>query len=254
MDSDFLRLARRVKDAEEAAKGYLLKRGGVMTGSLTAPGLILDAAGTPAGTAEREKGVYFRTGGRNRWSVASNSADESGGNRGSNFAIARYDDNGNLIDAPFSISRETGIAAFTQAPRINAGYVWHQGTLPIEQGSWTPVIIGTTNWVAAVTSQASGKYVRIGNMIHVYGGIVISSVNGMAGNVAVANLPMVCQLSSAGTVGLAGGVINSPLLSLHIDRGSSITYVIGGSQYIIQATGISDSFGLWSFHISYAVA
>jgi hypothetical protein len=132
--------------------------------------------------------------------------------------------------------------------------VWDAAGLPYETGTWTPAIIGTTNWVSAVTSQASGRYIRIGNTIHVYGGIVISSVNGMAGNVAVANLPMTCQMTSAGTVGLASGVVNSPLLSLHIDKGSNIMYVIEGAQYIVQATQISNSFGLRGFHISYVIA
>jgi hypothetical protein len=113
MDSDFLRLARRLRDAEAAGEGYLLKSGGVMTGNLTAPHLILSAAGTPAGKAENAKGVWYRTDGLNRWSVISNSTDESGSNAGSNFAISRYDDAGKLIDTPLSISRATGNITIT---------------------------------------------------------------------------------------------------------------------------------------------
>jgi hypothetical protein len=44
-----------------------------------------------------------------RWSVSKNATAESGGNTGSDFAIARYDDSGNLLSTPFTIRRSDGL-------------------------------------------------------------------------------------------------------------------------------------------------
>jgi hypothetical protein len=67
-----------------------------------------------SGAANTPKSFLFQTGGKNRWSLISTNAAESGANAGSGFAIARYDDTGTLIDYPLSIDRKTGIVTFSQ--------------------------------------------------------------------------------------------------------------------------------------------
>lgn len=68
---------------------------------------------TVTGNAGNVREVEFVT--RNagkRWSVRAGSSAESGGNAGSNFSVARYDDSSVLIDTPLSIDRKTGVASF----------------------------------------------------------------------------------------------------------------------------------------------
>jgi|GEM_PF-808047 len=43
-----------------------------------------------------------------RWTVRADAAEETGGNKGSNLQIIRYSDEGEALDAPFSIDRSTG--------------------------------------------------------------------------------------------------------------------------------------------------
>ena len=78
---------------------YLPITGGTLSGALgfTAP------VGTP-------NEIIGYTGSQGRWLLAlGDGVAETGGNTGSHFAIARYNDAGALVDAPMSISRTTGI-------------------------------------------------------------------------------------------------------------------------------------------------
>ena len=61
------------------------------------------------------RAVYSKTNGNKRWEVAiATNESETGGNKGSNFAIARYADNGQFLDYPFSINRETGVVSVNE--------------------------------------------------------------------------------------------------------------------------------------------
>jgi hypothetical protein len=107
---------------------YVDVAGDTMTGDLTiqkaGPAVLLDK--TAAG-----QGAYMlgQLAGKNRWHVAFGDAvTEPGGNVGSNFGIARYDDAGGIIDVPFVIERATGKASVGQDPSTqygiaNKGYV-----------------------------------------------------------------------------------------------------------------------------------
>lgn len=114
-------MGSRVSNLEAAGQGgasidpakFVKKEGDVMTGGLSLPVLDIDRPGTPSGSAEHDKSLWFKSGGKTRWRLASNSTDESGDNAGSNFDISRYDDDGNLINTPFSISRATGDITIT---------------------------------------------------------------------------------------------------------------------------------------------
>jgi hypothetical protein len=70
----------------------------------------------PAGISRQIAGS---TSGGDRWGIAlGNSVPESGGNAGSDLAIARFDDAGAYIDDPLYISRATGVPTFSQ-PIVN---------------------------------------------------------------------------------------------------------------------------------------
>ena len=197
MDSDFLRLARRVKGVEGAAGAYLTNA---------------DAESGYLKKSDAENTYLKKSGGTVTGAVATPN----------NAAGIRVGDDAQLADRNYAhtlfvesqTSNDRGYINFSQVGgnelgAVNGGHltwrgnrVWDVGTIPYETGSWTPRIIGTTNWATAVTSSVDGKYFRLGNMVHIYGSIGISSKNGMTGNVAVADLPFVCGLTSAGTVGI----------------------------------------------------
>ena len=62
-------------------------------------------------TCSRPRNGRFRNGGRETCDGTlnlGNAVAESGGNAGSDFALYRYDDTGNAIDAPLAIDRKTG--------------------------------------------------------------------------------------------------------------------------------------------------
>ena len=52
--------------------------------------------------------VVYRSSGTNRWAVGASNSSETGSNAGSNFEIVRYNDAGNTLGTPLSISRSTG--------------------------------------------------------------------------------------------------------------------------------------------------
>lgn len=60
------------------------------------------------GSPGANKGLRFRNNFSHRWYLYYDSAAESGGNAGSDFRIARYDDAGGFLGAPFIIIRSTG--------------------------------------------------------------------------------------------------------------------------------------------------
>jgi hypothetical protein len=63
--------------------------------------------------------LYGQTGGLSRWlMLMGNSAAESGGNVGSDFALQRYADGGGSLDTPLTIARATGIVDFLNKPTV----------------------------------------------------------------------------------------------------------------------------------------
>lgn len=110
------------------AAGSLPLTGGVLTGTLTAPYLILNAA------AGAYRSVQGATAGSQRWSLSlGDAAAESGSNAGSNFAIANYSDAGVNISTPLFISRATSQATFAATIKgtdasMSLGYVTQSGT------------------------------------------------------------------------------------------------------------------------------
>ncbi|KIP18870.1 pectate lyase superfamily protein [Burkholderia sp. MSHR3999] len=77
-------------------------------GALVSP-ISGDAALTVDSVAGNMAEFSFRTAGKLRWTLARNSAGETGNNAGSDLILSRYDDNGNVIDNPMWVNRASGI-------------------------------------------------------------------------------------------------------------------------------------------------
>lgn len=311
MDSDFLRLARRVREAEEAADGYLLKNGGTVTGNLTMDRDKNNAVLSIDSDAGYVKAIQLLTGGKRRWVIEANSDPESGSNDGSNLCIRRYDDAGNYLGTPVAINRATGVistagpisthysnavamyvgndAAIADRDRGNTmfleglqnadrGYinfsrysgnalgavnggnltwrgnrVWDAAGLPYEAGTWSPGISGDGNWVGAAIAWRSGKYTRVGNIVHLTGRVGLSSKNGMTGGVLVGNFPFPAAAQAAGVIGFATNG-SSQTFTLHLDSGVNFAYVLKYSQTKLDSGNISDSFYISGLEITYHIA
>lgn len=76
--------------------------GSLVAGNLASAGLTINGA---TGT---DRVIGWQSAGKQRWSAFANASPETGNNVGTEFAVARYADNGNYIDAPLSINRATG--------------------------------------------------------------------------------------------------------------------------------------------------
>lgn len=111
---------------------YFLKTGGTISGTTkiknSAPILNLSSNAT-----KQDRMIEFSTNDSLRWSINSNSTDETGSNVGSNFVISRYSDTGVLIDNPIVIGRSNGTITFASRPTFN-GYV------PWDSANFTPTL------------------------------------------------------------------------------------------------------------------
>lgn len=61
---------------------------------------------------------------RYRWHLHKTYDEESGNNEGSDFEVARCDDDGIWIDSPLVIKRSTGVMSLTQRPLFNDAVPW----------------------------------------------------------------------------------------------------------------------------------
>jgi hypothetical protein len=144
-------LLTNFKNAIHAASGaglagnYLPLAGGTLSGALNitcgATQLAINATtGQDASFGiSRNPGqqaqIFAQSNASLRWMVVLASLEtESGGNAGSNFGIARYNDTGAFLDEPISISRRTGVVNFSQPPQVNGGFLPY---VPISGGRMT---------------------------------------------------------------------------------------------------------------------
>jgi hypothetical protein len=131
--------------------------------------------------AERSAGSLFQRRGVNRWVVAKTSTAESGSDAGSNFAVYRYDDAGDLLGTPFGIIRSTGenrigeTTAGTAHLRLdrsagNVGIItgtgFPNGVVTAPVGSMytdTAATNGAIRWIKATGSGNTGWRVEYGD-------------------------------------------------------------------------------------------
>ncbi len=101
-----------------------------------------------------------------RWQIRATNEAEGGGNTGTNFGIARYDDTGVLIDSPVVISRSTGNVTLTP------GFIVRRSTSTVSTlslnttslgGGVGVIAIGNANTVPAANPTGGGVlYVEAG--------------------------------------------------------------------------------------------
>jgi hypothetical protein len=126
------------------ASGYLPISGGVLSGNLSISppsGYAFLDLNKPAGTTACANQIGGTTAGTARWLMHLGTAEaESGTNAGSNLGIYRYDDLGNYLGNPLSISRATGNVAIAQA--LSVGGVLSALSLSVGGGA---TVGGTLN-------------------------------------------------------------------------------------------------------------
>jgi hypothetical protein len=131
--------------------------------------------------AERSAGSLFQRRGVNRWVVAKTSTAESGSDAGSNFAVYRYDDAGDLLGTPFGIIRSTGenrigetttdvahlrLDRSTGNVGIITGTGFPEGVVTAPVGSMytdTAATNGAIRWIKATGSGNTGWRVEYGD-------------------------------------------------------------------------------------------
>jgi hypothetical protein len=130
-------------------EGGAVQIGGVLNVNPVGVGTFIQGTAPAASNAalyfSRDAGyalsLVFRTAASNRWTFHVTSTAESGSNAGSNFSLYRYDDAGTIIDAPFAVTRSTGVVAFTQTPTVGGtavSLVGHTHSyLPLSGGTIT---------------------------------------------------------------------------------------------------------------------
>jgi hypothetical protein len=124
-----------VKAQGYATGSFLPLTGGTLTGTLTisAAAPILNLTKAAAGQANA---IFGRTGANARWALnLGDTLAEGGSNAGSNFTIARYDDNGTLIETDLTIGRNTGNATFARALNVSGLLAPGGGIAGVADGS-----------------------------------------------------------------------------------------------------------------------
>lgn len=160
-DTNFLRLARRVRDAEEAVGRYL--SGGAIS------------VGSGVRLADRNiANTMFVEGQQNSDRGYINFSQTSGNALG---AV----NGGNLT--------------------WRGSRVWDAAAIPYETGTWTPALYGATTPGSPVYASLWGIYRRIGNVVHVMGRVSISSKGGMEGALRIGGLPFVSNMVAGGSIG-----------------------------------------------------
>ena len=73
-----------------------------------------------------------------------------------------------------------------------------------EEGSWTPVMTGSTASPSSPTS-GEGRYTKVGNQVIAFGILTNINITGASGNARITGLPFPCQ------TGISGGQVPGPL-------------------------------------------
>ncbi|MGE4322920.1 MAG: tail fiber domain-containing protein [Sphingobium sp.] len=95
---------------------------------------------SPNASGNGEARVFIQTNMSHRWTFGKNSAAESGGNTGSNFAITSWDDAAAFIRSNLEISRATGVMAFGGTIHPSADNSMSVGTA---SRRWSEIFAGT---------------------------------------------------------------------------------------------------------------
>jgi hypothetical protein len=74
--------------------------------------------------------------------------------------------------------------------------------LAVESGSWTPTLLGSSSNPSVTYAGArSGQFLRIGNLVHVWGNLEWTSASGGSGNTLIGGLPFSVMFDAAVALG-----------------------------------------------------
>lgn len=204
-----LTLTNNAALVSELSGSFLSLSGGTLTGNL-----LINGANAAS------KFVGFTTANSSRWLISSDNATESGANVGSDFAVYRYSDTGVFLGQPLYIQRSTGniffsnTAFFSGLLSLNSGQIQFPATQAAssnsntlddyEEGTFTPVLVGTTVAGTGTYSVQSGGYVKVGRLVHVMGRVTWSAHTG-TGQMTISGLPFgFATYNSAVTLSISG--------------------------------------------------
>lgn len=157
--------------AVSALSNYLPIAGGNLTGALgVVTALAINAAAGNWATLNLTRAagqgaqIAGYTGSSPRWTITlGDTAAESGGNAGSHFNIARFDDAGNYLDAPLTINRATGLVSITQQ-LVTGGQITSGG--PMMNGGGVMYVAGNyAYWMGRDSADGLWKVVDNGNVL-----------------------------------------------------------------------------------------
>jgi len=215
VDSGFLRLARRVKEAEEAVGRYF--SGGTIS------------VGNGAKLADRNVGnTMFLEGLQNPDSGYINFSRYSGNALG---AV----NGGNLT--------------------WRGSRVWDAAGLPYETGTWTPYLYGaTTAGSPTYHSRTGGLYVRIGSLCFIALTIYITARGGMAGTLRIGGLPFAAAGGPGnGVVGGAVHGHSSGKVTGQLDGGLNYMSLQKETGVFTASDLPSDTFAIWGMSGVYKI-
>lgn len=134
---------------------------------------------------------------------------------------------------------------------VGGGTAWHEGNLPVEYGTWTPTLRGSTTAGTYTYSTRAGFYYRIGRYIYVTCRIQLSGVTTAgAGDMQVTGLPFTAMNVSgaywsgpAVLTGVTGWTFS--YVSAFLNTGTNVmrfygTYNQTGSGFLAVTTAGSD--------------
>lgn len=142
------------------------------------------------------------------------------------------------------LANATGNIAFASGKGVDFSATAGTGTSELlndyEEGNWDPVYISATGTITSHPN-SSGKYVKVGRNVFVWGNVSYSSDSSASGNITVGGLPFTSIASGFGqSSGRAGGVFavssalftsNAPTQGLILSNSTTII------PYIATATG-----------------
>lgn len=186
----------------------------------------------------QEGGIHIYTSATDRNSAAYRAKFHSNGNL--QFA------SGNGID--FSPSGIEAAGVITGTNQLLDDY---------EEGLWTPRLVGATSGEASGYNHQKAGYVKIGNLVHVYGYMSISNLGTISGNVRISDFPFVTKNDGAyyhaPAFGWYTAMTGITVYSLGLDMAPgqtqhTIVYGNGTGVSSLSVGNITNNFGVeWSF-------
>ena len=109
--------------------------------------------------------------------------------------IQRVDFNkdNDILNAVLEQKADLSKADFAETLKVAGETVWHQGNLPVEMGSWTPVLLGSVVRGNPTYHSALGYYIRQGNLVYIQFILQITDKGGMEGEVQIEGVPLSCR-------------------------------------------------------------